>query len=501
MRKITLLFLLNLALFGRTISQNGYDITINVKNNSDTMMYLVRTMFDRQYVSDTCKNIKNGVVRFKGKKNLEKGVYTLVNQDKAIYFDFMINEGSKFSISFDRKDIANTLKASGSKENERMFEYLSFMSLKNKEFNDTRDAYKGKKDSAEKVAAQISKMTDDVKKYEEVFMAKVKGTFVYDFMNMKMEKEAKDVPLASNGRPDSVYRYYYYKNHFFDGVDFKDDRILTIPFFDDRVKRYFDGVIFQYSPDSLIKEIDKVMGMCKEQGMVYNILLGHFTYKYETDKRMGFDKVFVHIADNYITNGKAKDVYSEETVQKIKERTDVLRNLLLESKASELFMIDTLDGKKVSKLGFDTVTTSKSATDLYNKHSNLLLPLFKTLYTVNAKYTVLVFWDVDCGHCQTEVPKLSEELKRIKGKIDYKVLAIYTKDEFEKWRKFVIDKKLDFINLYDPVHINNMKDKYDIIATPVIYVLDKDKKIKGKKLSAEQVPDLLEMLEKQSQEK
>lgn len=498
MRKIAIVFLMSFGFLTSVFSQNGYDISIQVKNNTDTMMYLVRTLFDRQYVSDTCKKIKNGLVRFSGKKSLEKGVYTLVNQDKAIYFDFMVNDGSKFGISFDRNDIANTLKSNGSKENERMFEYLSFMSNKNKEFNDTREKFKGKPDSVEKVAAQITQMTDEVKKYEDAFMAKVKGTFVFDFMNMKMEKEAKDVPLASNGRPDSVFRYYYYKNHFFDGVDFKDDRILTIPFFDDRVKRYFDGVIYQYSPDSLIKEIDQVMSSCKEQGMVYNLLLSYFTYKYETDKRMGFDKVFVHIADNYITNGKAKEVYSEETVQKIKERVDVLRNLLLEAKASELYMIDTTDGKKVSKLGFDTVTTSKSATDLYNKHSGMLLPMFKTLYGTNAKYTILVFWDVDCGHCQTEVPKLSEELQRLKGKIDFKVLAIYTKDDLEKWRKFIIDKKLDFINLYDPVHINNMKDKYDIIATPVIYVLDKDKKIKGKKLAAEQVPDLIEMLEKQS---
>jgi len=114
---------------------------------------------------------------------------------------------------------------------------------------------------------------------------------------------------------------------------------------------------------------------------------------------------------------------------------------------------------------------------------------------VNAKFTVLVFWDVDCSHCQTEIPKLHEELKKIKGKIDYKVVSVYTKEDFEKWRKYINEKKLtDFYHLYDPIHLNNIKDKYDIISTPVIYVLDKDKLIKGKKIAAEQVTGLLEYL-------
>ena len=42
---------------------------------------------------------------------------------------------------------------------------------------------------------------------------------------------------------------------------------------------------------------------------------------------------------------------------------------------------------------------------------------------------------------------------------------------------------------------NNLKDKFDIYSTPVIYILDKDKKIKAKRLSADQVIDMLKILE------
>lgn len=499
MKRIFYTSLFILGAISYTFSQTGHDIKFNIKNNTDTTMFLVKTLFDRQYISDTCKKIKNGVVQFKGKQTLDKGVYTLVSQEKTTYFDFLIDDSQKFTISFDRKDIANTLKSSGSKENEEMFAYLKFMTNKNADFIKFKNEQvgKSKEDSIKVLNEMLVKMNDDVKKYEESFLAKVKGTFVYDFMNVKAEKEAKDIPKASNGRPDSVYRYYYYKSHFFDGVDFKDNRILTVPFFDDRVKRYFDGVIYQYSADSLIKEIDMVMGKCEEQGMVYNLLLAYFTYKYETDNRMGFDKVFVHIADKYIISGKAKDVYSPETVAKIRDRVKVLRTLLIDTKASELYMIDTTDGKKAMKMGFDTVSNSKSATDLYYKNLEALTPMFKSMYAVKSKFTVLVFWDVDCGHCQTEIPKLAKSLEKVKGKIDYTVFAVYTKEDFKRWLKFINDNKLDFMNVFDPVHLNNIKEKYDIVATPVIYILDKNKVIKGKKLSAEQVPDLLQFLDSQ----
>lgn len=478
-------------------AQDGYDIKINFKANVDTCVYLVKYIFDQQYIVDTCKNIKNGVVQFKGKTNLDKGVYTLVSQDKVIYYDLFVNDAQKFVISCDRNDIVGTLKVTGSKDNEQFFEYIKFITAKNNEFGKYREESKkkSKEDSAKFLTQKLTQLNEDVKKFDADFMAKIKGSYVYDVLNLKSEKEPNDIPLASNGRPDSVYQYYYLKNHFFDGVDFTDDRIIRTPFFDDRVKRYFESVIVQH-PDTIIKEIDIILGKSKPDGLVYNLLLGYFTYKYEQSKVMGFDKIFVHVSDKYIISGKAKQVYSEETTQKIKERVDIMRNLLLEAKVPELFMIDTTYGKQVIKMGFDTTKTAESITQLYYKNVDKLTPMFQTLYMVKAKFTVLVFWSVDCGHCQTEIPKLNEELKALNGKIDYKVMAVYTKEDYEAWRKFIIDKKLDFINVFDPIHINDLKNKFDIFSTPVIYILDKDKKIKAKRLGSEQVIDMLKFLDK-----
>lgn len=495
-----ILSLASLAVFTfNARSQNGgYDIKINFKGCKDTMAFLVKYTFDQQYISDTCLKVKNGLIQFKGKTDLDKGVYTLVSQEKSIYFDFFINENQKFTINTDASDVVSNLKVTGNKENEQFFSYIKYITQKNIDFGKVREKTNGMKkdDSTKFMNEKIKELNTDVKKFETDFMLKVKGTYLFDVLNLKTEKEALTLPKAKNGRPDSIYQYYYYKSHYFDGVDFTDERIIRTPFFDDRVKKYFESVILQH-PDTVIQEIDKIMAKCTPDNLVYNMLLGYFTYKYEQSKIMGFDKVFVHVASKYIVSGRASKVYTDETVKKIKERVDILGKLLLGSKVEELYMIDTTYGGKVRKMGFDTATSSKSITDLYYKNAEKLTPLYKTLYSVNAKYTILIFWAADCGHCQTEVPKLSDALKEIKGKIDYKVFAVQTKDElYTDWKKFIIEKKLtDFIHVFDPIHINNLKERFDIYSTPVIYILDKEKKIKAKRLGADQVVEMLKTLE------
>ena len=67
MKKFILL-LTSAALLSLNAKSQTYDIKINFKGCKDTMAYLVKYTFDQQYIADTCKNIKNGVIEFKGKK-------------------------------------------------------------------------------------------------------------------------------------------------------------------------------------------------------------------------------------------------------------------------------------------------------------------------------------------------------------------------------------------------------------------------------------------------
>lgn len=478
-------------------AQSGHEIKINFKNCKDTVAYLAYYQFDKSYLADTCKKIVKGNIVFKGKNKLDKGVYYLVSQDKARYFDFFVDDQSqKMEISTDADDVVKTLKSS-SKQNDDFFSYIKFITAKNIEFSGFRAKTQGMStaDSIKYIAEKGKELNDNVANFEKTFLNTHQGTFVGDVISSKMEKEAKDIPKASNGRPDSVFIYNYYKKHYWDGVNFQDDGMLRTPFFADRVKKYFNSVVVP-NPDSIIVEIDRMMIQTKTGSKMNMFLLAYFTPTYESAKVMGYDKVFVYIIDNYFRTGKAKGIYDDKTIDNIQKRGDILKPLLIGNVAPDLLMIDTIGHKKIAKMGFDTVNTSAGATKLYYDNIQNLAQVFTPMSSVKADYLVLVFWDVDCGHCQTEIPKLLEEYHALlKDKKDVKFFSVYTQHDYEKYRKYIIDHKLDWINVYDGVHINNIKEKYDIYSTPVIYVLDKNKNIKAKRIGTEQVKDIITQME------
>ncbi|HWY10471.1 MAG TPA: DUF4369 domain-containing protein, partial [Bacteroidia bacterium] len=327
MKKIS--FLLAVLFGAQVYSQSGFDIKINIKGAPDSTMFLAKYTFDKQYIVDTCKKVVKGAVIFKGKKDLDKGVYFLVSQGRARYFDFFVNESNKLTISADMADMVKTLKAPGSKENEDFFSYIKFITDRNIEFGKVKDQTKGmsKPDSLKFMSEKTKGLNEAVQKFDFDFLAAHQNSFLSDVLNLKTDKELKDVPKASNGRPDSIAQYKYYKTHFWDGVNFKDDRLLRTPFFADRIKRYYDRVIIQV-PDTITVEIERVMAKCVPGSEMHKFLLAYFLPTYEQSKIMGFDKVFCNLVDKFVRTGLAKDVYDEKTSQKIIERVDILKPLL-----------------------------------------------------------------------------------------------------------------------------------------------------------------------------
>ena len=496
-------FLLSLAILlcvSFVQAQAGHEIKISLKNCKDTVSYLAYYQFDKLYIADTCKKVINGNIVFKGNKKLAKGVYFVYNQDKGNYFDFIVDDQSqKQQISSDKANLLEDLKALNSKQNEKFFDYIRFVTSKNKEYELFRKDIKEKKkpDSTALFAKEIKVLNESISKNDLTTIAQNEGTYLAEMINLKREKNAVDIPKASNGRPDSIYAYHYYKKHFWDGVNFQDDAMLNNPFFANKIKQYFNTVVVQH-PDSICVEIDKMMLKTKSETKMNMLLLAYFTSTYEIPKIMGMDKVFVYMVDNYFKTGKAKGVYDDSVIKIIINRGNTLAPLQLGKTAPELYMITVPNHDKIAKMGFDTAKTSEEITKIYYDNKDEIEKSYTTLSSIKADYLVLLFWDVDCGHCQKEVPKILELYHELlKEKKDVQVFGVYTQNDFEKYNKYITDNKLDWINVYDGVHINNLKEKYDVVTTPVIYILDKNKVIKAKGIGSEQIRGIITQMEKE----
>ncbi|WP_295337607.1 TlpA family protein disulfide reductase [Flavobacterium sp.] len=501
MKKVLIALALFLSSF-TTQAQSGYEITIDLKNYNDTLAYLTFYRFDKTLIKDTCTTIKNGRIVFSGKTKLQKGIYSLVGQQKSILFDFFVDDDTqKLHLKSEfGPNISNDLSALNSDRENEFFNYIRFLGDQNKAFIEykQKNPLTTKKDTLA-LAEKQNELEQSIADYENQFINRFKGTFIADVVNLKTEKKLKDIPKKADGTPDHEVSYKYYKDNFWRNVDFKDDGMVHNPFLFNKLKNYLDNVVVKH-PDSVSVEIDKILAKSKPETLIYKLMLAHLTYTYETSKIMGFDKVFVHLSDNYFKTGKAKGIYEDDdVVQRIIKRADKLKTLLIGAKAIDLSMIKAEDFPKMKAMGFEDAKNSEEMTKVFYKNVNEVNKMWVKLSDVKADYTVLIFWDVDCGHCQKEIPKLVTAYNElVQEKKNVKVFSVYMQHEGDKYLKYIADNKLPFINVYDGAHYNNAIEKYDVYSTPVIYILDKNKVIKAKRIEADKVKEIIQSLEKEA---
>ena len=73
-----------------------------------------------------------------------------------------------------------------------------------------------------------------------------------------------------------------------------------------------------------------------------------------------------------------------------------------------------------------------------------------------------------------------------------KVFAVQTNSTgADKWKKYIKEHKLDWINVMDTYHTSNFRHDYDVVTTPMIYLLDENKKIIAKKIDVENLDKVL----------
>ncbi len=469
---LALSILLSSNSFARKVPTPGCNIKITVKGLKEGSQCLLACYYgDKNYIKDSAKANAKGEVVFTATEKYDQGIYLFVPPNKK-YFDIVMDEGQNFSLETDTLDYVKYMKVKGSDENKFFYDYNSFMGVKQKQIEPLRDLYKkvkNNKDSAKIVGDQIAAIDKEVLEYKSTFIKANPKTFVSKIFKAMEEPIVPEAPILANGRKDSTFGYRYYKSHFFDNIDFGDDRLLRTPIFHNKIKQYLDKLTPQ-TPDSINISTDLIIEKGRANAEVFKYLVNWITYTYESSQIMGMDAVFVHIVQRY--HAKQQTPWIDSTqLYKVVNRAFILNPLLIGKKAPAVIMQDTL-GKEIS------------------------------LYDVKAKYTILLFWDQGCGHCKKEMPKMVELNKKLKSK-DVKIYAIETEDNVKEWKKFIIEHQIDFINVYQPDQYKRAVTKkiYDIYSTPVIYLLDENKIIKAKRIDVEQLGNLIDVFEKEKLEK
>ncbi len=543
MKKLgSLLLILGISIISLNLKAQGYEIKIKIANLKSQKLILGHHFVDQLIPDDTITLNNKGEGAFKGKTSLPGGMYFIFLPSRN-YFDIFISDNQNFTIENDTTDFLKNMKITGNKENNVFIEYQAFLAQNREKVNALTEEYKATKDEnrkkeIEKEYNEINKLVGN--KAEETIKANP-DLFFSQFL--KATQEVK-IPESIT---DQNQKYYYYRNNYFKYFDYKDKRLLRTPIYESRLDYYLDKVVPQ-NPDSIIPEVDILIENARYDKELFRYMLVHLFNKYAKSQLMGMENVYLHIGEKYyITEAEWSD---KKFIDELKENIRRKKPALIGNLSPEIKMIllpnntDAIDDVKQALTEMkeqgnaiikDEVKLKEEAklhksrnpqlTDsaaysqvligkLADKLENMLIPKFEgyiSLLDQKAKYLILYFWEPDCSHCKEATPKFSEayDQKNLKD-LGVQVMAVYLHRNINEWEKYTksINEWLEFIlknkmlkwtNVWEPFGYSQFRDKYDISSSPVLYLLDKDKKIIAKRISWEQAVDLIHEIEKSEQ--
>jgi thiol-disulfide isomerase/thioredoxin len=463
-----------ISLMGFAQTKTGHEI--KVKLNADTQgrpLYLAHYFGNSQYIKVDSAKAENGIFTFKGEEKLKGGLYLLVVSPSKFY-DVLItgDEPEQFmQIEADTTDFAESVRFKTSKENDILYDYRRFLQQKNQDVEAIQLEAKLKNDVASRdiMQAKMKNLQEEVAQELKKTVEKNKGSFATKIIKANIEPEfSREMPLKADGKPDSSFLFNSYKNSFFDNIDFSDERLTRTPFLQNRLERYFRDLVYQVN-DSVIVDCDKVLKKAKANKDVYRYVLWWTTNRYETTEIVGLDGVFIHLAENYYLQDA--DWLDSTQRAKFKERISILKPLQTGLVFPNLEGSDGINGAEID--------VNKS----------------------DGKYTVVVFYSPDCGHCKDSAPKLVEFYNQYKDK-GIRVYNVSTDYEVAKIKKFVETYKTEgLINMWDSKGKYYFRNNFDVYSTPTTFVLDDQKRIIGKRIPIEELGRFIDFQERKKTEK
>ncbi|MBE5034050.1 DUF5106 domain-containing protein [Gallalistipes aquisgranensis] len=251
------------------------------------------------------------------------------------------------------------------------------------------------------------------------------------------------VPLYLTGKEE---RERYRREHMWDRFDFSDERLIRTPLLYGQLRRFV-----QSFPER--DEEARTRAVCA--------LLERTT----TDGVSGAMQRYIPATLFSLYDDRESPLASDSMV--LLTGTYLLANRLHDGLADSLRICFAMENARKNRIGH--TAADFTLTDAQNR------PV--SLHRIEARYTLLYFFDPDCSVCQ-QVTEAVEFLKRKYGPAGLQVVSVYTESETDKWRTYLSSGRLrNCINLHAPSGGNDIRERYDLFGMPILYLLDERKRV------------------------
>jgi len=231
------------------------------------------------------------------------------------------------------------------------------------------------------------------------------------------------------------------------------------------VKEYLDYIVF-LPVDSINMKVDSLISSLEPKGIDIQSTAAGLAFDYfNTAPVMGVEGVSVHIANKYFIDGPLvwKDSASMFTLRNFVEMN---KSSLLGCRGED-FTMESIDGSPV------------------------------TLSKLNSSYKIIYFYEPGCSSCSDETKRLITLLSKYKA-TDITLIAVNISRDRDEWEQYAADNfstlsnnKVTVLNLWDPELSSSYQMKYGVIKTPMMFLLDSQDIIIGRKLNAAALSRLL----------
>jgi peroxiredoxin len=470
MKKILTLLLFILSLSNNTITASPgdslfYDIKLTLTGIKTPKVLLGFYAGDQTYLVDsTIADLETSALRFKPSRPLAEGMYFVANTEGVI-FDLILSNEMDFTIVTKYSAPYDSAQISKSRENTVFFEYMhttqktqndviqlrSMISMLRRAKADRATLYEQQVAIKEKYEGLDKYTLDVVKENPSLLVSKLLNITTTPLVPSDV------LPILENKKPNPAY-WTYFRQHFFDGVDFTDKRLLKSPYYSKRLEQYLGYV--STNSEQVKEELDFVLEKTRTSPDFYRYTLNWLTALFDNnlDKMYNADAYLIHLVEKYHRNlDSGTDKY---LLERLEYKANAFKKALIGSPAPA-FSLPNTEG------------VEKSLTD------------------INSEYTLLIFYSSLCSHCRTSMPIIQNSLLYTDS-TKIKVCAVCTDGQRAPWLSFVEDMKMkNWLNVLDSQPDSEIQKKYATWNLPVLFLLDKNKKILANRVKIENLPELL----------